>query len=355
LHLPGGAISPPWKRGGGNETGRRQRNGAAATKRGGGNETGRRQRNGAAATTGGGGYDDEMTGPHYIEPLFRPPSEARSLILQVTNGCSWNRCTFCEMYTEQQKRFRVKDQDQIERDLAAMATSGIPVRRVFLADGDAMTLSVRRLRQILESITRHLPDVHRVASYCLPRNLKNKAVGELAELVSMKLNLFYVGCESGDDLVLDRVSKGETYASSLAALEKIKAAGGRSSVMILNGMGGRRYSRQHAINSARLMNDAQPEYLSTLVVSFPRGTERYQAGFKGEFEPLDQHGLFQEMYWLLDHLELERTIFRSDHASNYLVLKGTLGRDKQRLLTRVRDALERPGSVPLRQEWQRGL
>jgi hypothetical protein len=138
-------------------------------------------------------------------------------------------------------------------------------------------------------------------------------------------------------------------------LKKIKAACARSSVMILNGMGGKKYSEQHAVNSARLMNAAQPEYLATLVVSFPTGMERYQQGFKGEFEPLDQAGLFQEMYWLLDTLELEKTIFRSDHASNYLVLKGVLGKDKPRLLATVKAALEQPGSVRLRQEWMRGL
>ncbi len=291
----------------------------------------------------------------YIEPVFRPPSEARSLILQVTNGCSWNKCTFCEMYTQPQKRFRPKPQAEIEEELAAVAQSGIPVRRVFLADGDAMTLSFRRLKLILQAINRHLPGLQRVSSYCLPRNLKNKSVAELAELNAMGLSLFYVGCESGDDLVLERVNKGENYGSSLEALEKIKAAGAASSVMILNGMGGRRYSEQHAVNSARLMNEAQPEYLSTLVVSFPQGVDRYQQGFRGEFEPLDQHGLFQEMYWLLDKLELESTIFRSDHASNYLVLKGTLNKDRPRLLEIVRTALERPGAVPLRPEWLRGL
>ena len=291
----------------------------------------------------------------YVEPLYRPPSEARSLILQVTNGCSWNRCTFCEMYTQPQKRFRLKPQQDIDRELAAVAESGTPVRRIFLADGDAMTLSFRRLRLILESINRHLPAVQRVSSYCLPRNLRSKSVDELAELLSLGLSLFYVGCESGDDLVLDRVSKGETYESSLDALRKIKAAGAKSSVMILNGMGGTRYSEQHAKNSARLMSDAQPDYLSTLVVSFPLGVERYQAGFGGEFEPLDQHGLFREMHWLLEGLELDNTIFRSDHASNYLVLKGTLNKDKTRLLETVEAAIDRPGSVPLREEWQRGL
>jgi len=291
----------------------------------------------------------------YIEPLFRPPSEANSLILQVTNGCSWNRCTFCEMYTQPQKRFRPKAQHDIEEELAALAQAGVAPRRIFLADGDAMTLSFRRLKLILEAIRRYLPGTQRVSSYCLPRNLRNKTVEQLAELRALGLELLYVGCESGDDLVLKRVGKGETFDSSLAALTKIKAAGAKSSVMILNGLGGRRYSEQHALNSARLMSAAQPEYLSTLVVSFPLGEARYRAGFGGEYESLDQRGLFHEMLLLLENLELENTIFRSDHASNYLVLKGTLDRDKSRLLETVHAALERPGTVPLRPEWARGL
>jgi len=291
----------------------------------------------------------------YIEPLFRPPSEANSLILQVTNGCSWNRCTFCEMYTQPQKRFRLKPQEEIERELAAIAGSGLAPRRIFLADGDAMTLSFRRLQRILEAIRRFLPGTQRVSSYCLPRNLRNKTVDQLAELRALGLELFYVGCESGDDLVLERVNKGENFDSSLAALNKIKDAGAKSSVMILNGLGGQRYSEQHAVNSARLMTAAQPEFLSTLVVSFPMGEKRYQAGFGGEYEPLDQPGLFREMLLLLENLELDNTVFRSDHASNYLVLKGTLSRDRGRLLQTVHAALERPGTVPLRPEWARGL
>jgi radical SAM superfamily enzyme YgiQ (UPF0313 family) len=291
----------------------------------------------------------------YIEPVFRPPSEARSLILQVTNGCSWNRCTFCEMYTQPQKRFRLKLQEEIEAELAAVARSGLAVRRVFLADGDAMALSVRRLRLILEAIRTHLPDVQRVASYCLPGNLRHKSAKELADLKALGLSLYYVGCESGDDFVLERVSKGETFRSSLDALLKIHEAGARSSVMILNGLGGQTFSWQHALNSARLMNAAQPDFLSTLVVSFPAGEARFRNGFQGRFEPLDQPGLFQEMEWLLQHLELDRTVFRSDHASNYLVLKGTLNRDRDRLLRIVRKALEQPGSIALRPEWLRGL
>ncbi|WP_438958015.1 radical SAM protein [Porticoccus sp.] len=292
---------------------------------------------------------------NYIEPLFRPPSEARSLILQVTNGCSWNRCTFCEMYTAPQKKFSVKPQANIEQELQQVAASGYPVRRVFLADGDAMTLSFRRLRELLLAIRQYLPDVQRISSYCLPRNLKNKSVEELTELQQLGLSLMYVGCESGDDLVLEKIDKGENYASSLDALHKIKQAGMKSSVMILNGLGGQQYTEQHAINSAKLMNQAQPEFLSTLVVSFPMGEARFQEGFGGGFQPLTQQQLFQEMEILLDTLELERTVFRSDHASNYLVLKGTLNRDKAQLLQQVRTAIQRPGVIPLREEWQRGL
>jgi len=259
------------------------------------------------------------------------------------------------MYTQPQKKFSFKPMAQIEQDLAWIASQNVPVRRIFLADGDAMTLSYRRLQQILDAINRHLPDVQRISSYCLPRNLRHKTVEELTALREAGLSLFYVGCESGDDLVLERVNKGETLESSLDALQKIKAAGSKSSVMILNGMGGRRYSEQHAKNSARLMNAAQPDYLSTLVLSFPDGMRRYQDGFKGEYEPLSQHELFQEMHWLIGELELEQTIFRSDHASNYLVLRGTLGKDKPKLMQQIESALLDPDSSQLREEWQRGL
>jgi len=291
----------------------------------------------------------------YIEPLYRPPSEARSLILQVTNGCSWNKCTFCEMYTQPQKAFRPKPQQAIDQELAEVAASGVRVRRIFLADGDAMTLSFRRLKLILESINKHLPDVQRVASYCLPRNLHSKTVEQLTELRELGLSLYYVGCESGDDKVLELINKGESFHTSLEALTKIKAAGSKSSVMILTGMGGKEYSAQHATNSARLMNAAQPDYLSTLVISFPQGIERYQQGFNGEFEELSQQELFKEMHLLLGNLELDSTIFRSDHASNYLALKGTLGKDKQKLLDLLQTAITNPDALPLRQEWQRGL
>ncbi|MEZ5448691.1 MAG: radical SAM protein [Thiolinea sp.] len=290
----------------------------------------------------------------YVEPVFRPPSEAESLILQVTNGCSWNNCGFAKCIPILQRSF-AKAQADIEQELQAVAAQGWPVRRVFLADGDAMTLSFRRLLAILQAIRRYLPQVQRVSSYCLPRNLRNKSVEELAELRALGLSLVYVGCESGDDTVLAAIQKGETYASSLAALQKIKAAGIKSSVMILNGMGGRRYSEAHAVHSAQLMNEAQPEYLATLVVTFHKGPERVQAGYQGEYQALQPPELFREIQLMLETLQLERTIFRSDHASNYLVLKGVLNKDRERLLQTVEQALRQPGSVCLRPEWMRGL
>jgi radical SAM superfamily enzyme YgiQ (UPF0313 family) len=291
----------------------------------------------------------------YTEPVFRPPSEWKSLILQVTTGCSWNQCTFCEMYTSEDKKFKPKKLELIEAEIIKVARSGMPIFRVFLADGDAMMLPFRQLKSILVLIKQHLPRVSRVSSYCLPRNLRNKTVEQLTELNQLGLKLLYIGCESGDDDILSLINKGEDYQSSLVALQKIKQSGVKSSVMILNGLGGSKYLQPHALNSAKLMNEAQPDYLSTLVVSFPLGEERFAKPFNGNFHPLTQEELFQEMKILLENLTLNKTIFRSDHASNYLVLKGTLGKDKVKLLNLVNEAIERPDDVVLRQEWQRGL
>lgn len=259
------------------------------------------------------------------------------------------------MYTSESKKFKPKKPEQIEQELIAIVNSNLPVGRVFLADGDAMMLPFKRLKEILLLIKQYLPQVTRVSSYCLPRNLTNKTVEQLGELRALGLSLLYVGCESGDDEVLALIEKGENFQSSLAALSKIKQAGMKSSVMILNGLGGPELSKQHAVNSAKLMNAAQPDFLSTLVVSFPLGDERFAKNFDGRFRQLNQQELFQEMSTLLQALELDKTIFRSDHASNYLVLKGVLGKDKQQLLDKVNMAITQPLQIPLRQEWQRGL
>jgi len=258
-----------------------------------------------------------------------------------------------EMYTAEQKKFRARNEEEVLDEIRRCGEQLI-VQRVFLADGDAMILPTRRLLVILQAIREHMPSVERVTSYCLPRNLKRKSVEELKELRDAGLAMLYVGAESGDDEVLQRVNKGETYASTAEALIKAGEAGLQRSVMILNGLGGKRLSEQHAINSARLMNATQPEFLSTLVVSFPQGMERYRLQFP-DFEPLDQMGLFHEIEQLLGLLELDETVFRSDHASNYLVLKGVLGADKARMMSQVRTAIEQPAKARLRPEWMRAL
>jgi radical SAM superfamily enzyme YgiQ (UPF0313 family) len=259
------------------------------------------------------------------------------------------------VYTAPQKKFRAREDAEIIDSLRLTGERyGAQIRRVFLADGDALVLPTRRLLTILEAIRTYLPAVRRISSYCLPRNLRKKAQSEIDELAAAGLSMVYVGAESGDDEVLAKVNKGETFESTCDALAKLGNAGITRSVMILNGLGGKVFSQRHAENSARLANAVQPEYLATLVVSFPQGEQRFRADFP-EWEPLNQPELFVEMERFLSALDLKRTVFRSDHASNWLVLKGTLGADKERLLAQVRQAIAAPDEAPLRPAWARGL
>jgi radical SAM superfamily enzyme YgiQ (UPF0313 family) len=274
----------------------------------------------------------------HIQPVFRPPSEGRSLIIQVTNGCSWNRCTYCEMYTDEQKKFRPRDETELLNEIQSCGESGLQPRRVFLADGDALVLSMRRLKTILKAIQTWLPSVSRVSSYCLPANLKNKTVDDLVELEALGLKLIYVGAESGDNEVLRRIDKGETFDSTASAIMKAHEARIKSSVMVINGIGGRAYSEQHAMESARLVNLVQPHYLATLVLTFDRGDKKVIDGYGGQFTELSILELCAEMEQFIQATHLEKTIFRSDHVSNHLVLKGVLGKDKAQMLSSIQQA-----------------
>jgi len=198
---------------------------------------------------------------------------------------------------------------------------------------------MRRLRTILAEIRTCFPALQRVSSYCLPSNLKHKSDEELQELAALGLKVIYVGAESGDDSVLRQIDKGETYATTAEALLRARAAGIRTSVMIINGIGGKRLSRQHALASARLVNETRPDYLATLVLTFYTDRRRFDDGFQHRFEELDAVGLCREMRCLIEATDLDNTIFRSDHASNHMVLKGVLGRDKARLLQQVDEAI----------------
>ena len=256
----------------------------------------------------------------YVEPVFRPPSEAESLILPVTDGCSWNKCTFCEMYTAPQKRFRVREDNEIIDSIRQTADMyGKNIRRVFLADGDALVLPTRKLLLILEAIRTHMPAVHRISSYCLPRNLRKKDQSQIDELAAAGLKMVYVGAESGDDQVLAAVNKGETFDTTREALDKLGTAEITRSVMILNGLGGQVWSEQHAVNSAKLANLTQPEFLATLVVSFPNGEQRFRANFPGR-EALSRHELFVEMEKFLSRLDSYRFIRKQEYFNKFKLL-----------------------------------
>jgi radical SAM superfamily enzyme len=259
------------------------------------------------------------------------------------------------MYTDPQKAFRPKSESQVIEEIIRCGEQLSGVRRVFLGDGDAMVLSFRRLKKILEAIRVHLPSVTRVSVYALPSNLKNKSVDELRILRELGLSLIYVGAESGDDEVLSYIDKGETFLSTRDALLKAKEAGIRTSVMLINGLGGLRFSEQHALASARLINAVQPDYLSTLVLFSRSEHKRLIEGYGGDFTALTQRQLFEEMELMMSNLSLDKTIFRSDHASNYLVLKGVLNKDLDVMLKQLRTAIDTPERVFLRQNSHRAL
>lgn len=289
----------------------------------------------------------------YDEPLFRPPSEAYSLIFQITLGCSWNQCAFCEMYSS--KKFKARNELEVFKEIEKLKSSHQDTRKVFLADGNAFVLSYERLNRILDSLNKSFPRLNRVSAYALPKDILSKTDEELKSLAESGLKLLYVGIESGDDELLEIINKNETYNSTAKALIKARNAGIKLSVMILNGLGGKQYSKQHAINSAKLINEIQPEFLSTLVISYPFGVDHFKKKFNADYQELSKVELIQEMALFINALELKSTIFRSDHASNYLILKGILNRDKDELLKRIHAVLDEPENAGLREEWMRGL
>jgi len=289
----------------------------------------------------------------YDYPLFRPPSEAGSLILQITHGCSWNKCAFCEMYTS--KQFRVKKIEQIKHEIQLFRNAAPSATKVFLADGDALVMKTSKLLEILTELKRAFPHIRRISTYSKPKDLLNKSLSELTELKQAGLELVYTGLETGDDELLKLINKGESLRSSADGMLMAKKAGIKSSVMIINGLGGKHYSMQHAVNSARLVNEIQPEYLSTLVLSFPYGQEHFNKRIEFDYEAMSTIELVEELGVLISETNLESTVYRSDHASNYLVLKGILGRDKELLLQKIHQAIQNPHNASFREEWQRGL
>jgi radical SAM superfamily enzyme YgiQ (UPF0313 family) len=289
----------------------------------------------------------------YHGMVIRPPSEAESYILQVTYGCSHNRCTFCGTY--QDKPFRVRPPQEVLEDIA-LAQSRMPdTRRVFLADGNALVLSTRRLVAILDALCAGFPRLRRVGIYANAHDILRKSETDLAELCHRKLEIVYLGLESGSDEVLRRVNKGITAAEMVAAVKKAERAGMRVSVIAILGLGGTELSIEHSAETGRVVSAMDPHYLSLLTLMLVPGSDLYQQWQSGAFVLPTPAGLLGELREVLAHSHgLSQCIFRTNHASNYLPLAGTLSRDTARLLAAIDQAQAR-GRSALRPEAWRAL
>ncbi len=275
----------------------------------------------------------------YDEPLFRPPAEANSLIFQLTIGCSWNKCAFCEMYT--MKKFKIRNNEDVKKEIILMSQHFPDIRKFFIADGNAMVLPAQRLIDIFNYINEHFNNIQRISAYALPGDIIRKSEQDLDTMRKAGLKLLYIGIESGDNDLLKAVNKNETYETTLEGIKKAHCAGIDTSVMIITGLGGEKYSVQHAENSAKIVNETQPRFLSLLTLSLPLGLDQYITRFKDDFTPLDLVGLLNEVKIFVCGTELENTIFRTDHISNFLVLKGILSRDKKRITEEINTAIDK--------------
>ncbi len=287
----------------------------------------------------------------YYEPVFRPPSEGRSLLLHATIGCSHNRCGFCAMYRG--KRFRARPEREILEDIEAARRVRPDVRRVFLLDGDALVLSSRRLLRVLAALRESFPELQRVGTYVNAGNVAAKTDEELAALAGAGLGIGYLGLESGDPETLERMDKGATVEEMVTAVTRAQAAGIRMSVMALLGLAGRERSREHARATARALNRMQPRFASFLTVTPVPGTPLFEDAASGRFALLSPEESLRELRWIVEDLDLRGTVFRANHASNYLPLKGRLPADRERLLRTI--DLARAGRISLKPEYLRGL
>ncbi len=288
----------------------------------------------------------------YEGQIYRPPSEARSLILQATVGCSWNHCTYCDMYRD--KTFRVRKLDEVLEDIdSARQQVGDEVDKVFVADGDGLIMDLDHWESILNACSTAFPRLRRVSAYATAMNLLEKTPGELSRLRELGLSLLYIGPESGDDVTLKRIAKGASFDDHVRAAEKAHAAGMKLSAIFLLGAGGIERSAEHAAGSAKLASAMDPRFVSLLTLTVIPGTPMGKQQEKGRFTLPEQRDLLGELRTFVDEAHPTDAIFRTNHASNYLPLAGRLPRDRERILEVVDAALQ--GDVTLRPEWARGL
>jgi radical SAM superfamily enzyme YgiQ (UPF0313 family) len=292
----------------------------------------------------------------YVGRIFRPPSEANSLLLQVTIGCSHNRCVYCDMYRD--KQFRPKPWELVEADLreaAALGRRGIRSDRVFLCDGDALILSTRKLLEILAGIREHLPWVTRVGTYGDTRSVGRKSVEELVQLREAGLSIVYHGMESGDDEVLTMIDKGGTRAELLTTASKLREAGITHSVIVLLGIGGVALSEQHAENTATALSEMDPPFVGALTTTIVPGTPLSDMAARADFELPSKFRMLEELRVIVANSEFSRCRFSSNHASNYLPLRGDLPRDKPAMLAVLDEVIARGDERLLKPERLRGL
>jgi radical SAM superfamily enzyme YgiQ (UPF0313 family) len=288
----------------------------------------------------------------YEGRIYRPPSEANSYILQATIGCSWNHCTYCDMYRD--KKYRVRDAAETQKDIAlAASTYGDQVDKVFVADGDALAMTVEQWQPILLALRQSFPRLRRVSAYATARNLNEKSVAELGQLRAWGLSLLYIGPESGDDETMKRIAKGANFAQHVSAADKAHAAGMKLSAIFLLGAGGIERSAEHAKASAELASAMNPRFVSCLTLTVVPGTPIAKLEESGRFTLPKIEGLLGELRTFVDLTRPDDAIFRTNHASNYLPLEGRLPRDREQILAVLDAALS--GEIPLREEWARGL
>lgn len=288
---------------------------------------------------------------HYEGNIIRPPSEANSILLQVTVGCSHNKCTFCGAYKGE--RFRIKPDSIIMEDIAFASKYCTRQRRVFLCDGDAMIIPQKRLIKILKQIKTQLPWVTRVGVYANAKSLKMKTSGELEELKRHGLGIAYMGLESGDDITLKKVNKGSSSETIINMGKKARKAGIKLSVTVLLGIAGHERSLIHAKETGRALSEIDPEYVGALSLMLYPGTELYKRSQSGEFviiEPLD---MLKELRAMIDATNLSGGLFHANHASNYLPVRARLPEDKKTAVEMIDDAIA--GRVGLKPEWMRAL
>jgi radical SAM superfamily enzyme YgiQ (UPF0313 family) len=288
----------------------------------------------------------------YEEPIFRPPSEADSLILQATVGCSWNHCTYCAMYRT--KRFRVRPLDELVAEVRSAGSAfGPEVTRLFVADGDALAMEPGHWEPLLVACREAFPRLRRVSAYATALNVAGKSDAELRRLRELGLSLLYIGPETGDDVTFQRIAKGAGFAEHALAAKRAHAAGMKLSAIFLLGAGGVDRTREHAEGSARLVTEMDPEYLSLLTLTVVPGTPIAALAERGEFELPSVERMLEELRTIVAASAPTAAVFRTNHASNYLPLEGRLPRDRDRIMATVDRALE--GGIPLRPEWARGL